>query len=101
MSAHLDAPLGVAALAREAGISVHHFGRRFREQTGRTPAAYLADLRLELARRLLTTTDLSIARIALSCGYTRPAAFATAFTRYCGLAPTGFRANARKGSHYR
>lgn len=101
MSAHLGTQLSVTALAREAGISVHHFGRRFRAQTGRTPAAYLTDLRMDLARRLLMTTDVAIAEIALSCGYTRPTAFATAFTRHFGLAPSGFRSNARKGSRSR
>ena len=92
MSCHLDKPLTLQELAREAGISVHHFGRRFRERTGMGPAAYLTELRMERARLYLTTTDLPVAEIALRCGYPRPSAFSTAFLRQTGTTPTALRA---------
>jgi AraC family transcriptional regulator len=91
MSCHLSQPLTLRQLAHEAGISVHHFGRRFRERTGVGPAAYLATLRFEHARVLLRTTDLPISDIAARCGYPRPSAFSTAFLRHAGVTPTVFR----------
>lgn len=91
MSEHLDEPLSLGRLAREAGISVHHFGRLFRERVGRTPHAYLTGMRMGLARRLLQTTDLGVGEVAEACGYTNAAAFATAFLREHGVSPTRFR----------
>jgi AraC family transcriptional regulator len=92
MSCHLDRPLTLHELAREAGISVHHFGRRVRERTGMGPAAYLTVLRMEHARLLLRTTDLQVGEVAFRCGYARPSAFSTAFLRHVGLTPTECRA---------
>lgn len=57
MSTNLERPLTLDQLAREAGISVHHFGRRFRERMGQTPCAHLTAMRMDMARRLLRTTD--------------------------------------------
>ncbi|MBB4859350.1 AraC family transcriptional regulator [Novosphingobium chloroacetimidivorans] len=91
MSANLDRSLTVLELAREAGISVHHFSRRFRKQTGRTPCGFLTDLRFDLARRLLWTTDLPIGEIGLKCGYTQAAAFSAAFQRRYGKTPSAER----------
>lgn len=91
MSCHLEDRITLDDLAREAGISVHHFGRRFRELTGMGPATYLTELRMERARRLLKTTDLPVADVAVRCGYPRPSAFSTAFLRHVGLTPRRFR----------
>lgn len=91
MSCHLDSPLSLAELAREAAISVHHFGRRFREKTGLGPSAFLTTLRIDRARLLLRTTDLPIADVAIRCGYPRASAFSTAFLRHTGWTPRTFR----------
>jgi len=91
MNAELGRELTLSDLAREAGMSVHHFGRCFRARTGLGPAAYLTILRLERARELLRETDLAIAEIASACGYTRATAFATAFRRHVGRAPSDYR----------
>ncbi|MCJ2074003.1 AraC family transcriptional regulator [Methylobacterium sp. J-030] len=91
MSANLERSLTLGQLAREAGISVHHFGRRFRERTGQTPCARLTAMRMDTGRRLLRTTDLPVAEVARACGYTRPAAFAAAFLRHAGMTPRAYR----------
>jgi AraC family transcriptional regulator len=96
MSEHLDRALTLEELAREAGISVHHFGKRFRESTGLGPSAYLTTLRIARARILLRTTELSVAQVAFRCGYTHPAAFATAFTRHSGVSPRYYRAHGER-----
>ena len=92
MSCHLDSALTLDELAREACISVHHFGRRFREHVGMGPAAYLTTLRIERACLLLRTTDLAVIDIAFRCGYSRASAFSTAFLRHKGHTPSAFRA---------
>ncbi|WP_197277202.1 helix-turn-helix domain-containing protein [Sphingomonas profundi] len=93
MTAHLESAMTLDELAREAGISVHHFGRRFRESTGLGPAAYLTTLRMAHARLLLRTTDLPIAEIGFRCGYSRASAFATAFLRHVGTTASSYRAS--------
>ncbi|MBR0642722.1 helix-turn-helix domain-containing protein [Plastoroseomonas hellenica] len=87
MSANLESPLTLAQLASEAGVSVHHFSRLFRQQTGLTPAGMLTSMRLVTARRLLRTSDLSVTEVARRCGYSRPSSFASAFRRHFGQAP--------------
>ena len=91
LSANLAQPLSLGELAKEAGISVHHFGRLFRERMGATPYVYLTRLRMDCAERMLSTTDLSIAEIAAHCGYISAAAFTTAFTRTHKMPPARFR----------
>jgi len=93
MSAHLERAMTLDDLAQEAGISVHHFGRRFRESTGLGPAAYLATLRIAKARLLLRTTDLPISAIGAQCGYPRASAFAAAFLRHVGSTARAYRAD--------
>src|SRR4051812_42497512 len=57
---HLDRPLDVSRLAAEARMSVRTFNRRFREETGRSPGAWLIEQRVDHARHLLEATDLPV-----------------------------------------
>lgn len=92
MSARLGDDLTLSELAAEACISVNHFVRRFRERTGVTPFVYLTRLRIEAARRMLTTSDLPISEVASLCGYSNAGAFSSAFQRLVGSSPSAFRA---------
>ena len=53
MRDHLDRDLDVPTLARQAGYSERSFYRRFTEATGKTPAHFVEELRLDAARTLL------------------------------------------------
>lgn len=66
---HLDADLSVAALAARAAMSERHFARVFQTDTGSTPGAFVEQLRLEEARRLLERTGRTPRDIATSCGF--------------------------------
>lgn len=91
MSAHFAEPLTLEQLADEAGISRFHFARLFKQKVGQSPHRFLATLRLDAARRLLRTTDLSIAAIGSECGYASASHFAAAFTTKYGISPRQFR----------
>ena len=95
MSARFAEPLALGDLAAEAGVSKFHFARLFRESTGTTPHAFLVQLRMEAARRMLASTDLGVAEVAASCGFARAAHFGTAFTKRFGASPTAFRGRMR------
>lgn len=66
---HLHEDLTVATLAERAGMSQRTFARSFRSETGSTPALFIETLRVEAARRLLETTDLTVDAIARAVGY--------------------------------
>jgi len=67
--AHLDRPLTVPDLAARAHMSPRTFARRFREATGTTPHRWLLDQRLQLAERLLESTDLTVDAVANRAGF--------------------------------
>ena len=91
MRLHLQEPLTLDRLAAQARVSKFHFAREFRAHTGVSPHAYLVELRLDAARRLLASTDLSVAECARRCGFRRPAHFGTVFAKQIGVSPTAFR----------
>src|SRR3954471_16001491 len=84
-------PLGVADMARAAGLSRAHFSREFRKAFGETPRAYLLTRRLERAAAMLRTTDRSVSDICLSVGLVSQGSFTTSFTRTYGMSPTAYR----------
>jgi transcriptional regulator GlxA family with amidase domain len=66
---HLDGDLSVQALATRMSMSERHFARVFLAETGSTPGAFVEQLRLEAARRLLERTDRLATDIAGNCGF--------------------------------
>ncbi|MEZ4239503.1 MAG: helix-turn-helix domain-containing protein [Myxococcota bacterium] len=81
----------VPALARRAGMSERNFARRFREQTGETPAAFVARVRVEAAQRLLLEGDAGVDDVAVRAGFGSVESFRRAFHRTVGVAPAAWR----------
>jgi AraC family transcriptional regulator len=94
MTVRFSEPLGLDELASEACISKYHFARLFRRTVGVTPLGFLTNIRMETAKRLLRTTDLTVSEIAVACGYPAPVNFTAAFTARHGLSPSHFRSEA-------
>jgi transcriptional regulator GlxA family with amidase domain len=88
---HLDEPLSLARLARRAGMSVRTFTRRFREETGVSPAQWLLRHRVEEARRLLETTDLPVDRVAGRAGFGTATSMRQHLHAAVGLSPSTYR----------
>jgi transcriptional regulator GlxA family with amidase domain len=88
---HLDEDLGVEALAAHVGMSPRTFARVFRRETGTTPAAFVEELRVEAARRLLETTDLTVAAVARHVGMKHAETLHRAFHRRLGTTPDRYR----------
>jgi transcriptional regulator GlxA family with amidase domain len=91
MADHLTEDLSVPALAARAGMSERNFARAFRDETGTTPGAYVEALRLEAARRLLETTDLTVAAVAREVGLRSPERLHRAVRRRLGTTPDRYR----------
>ena len=81
MEAHVDQPLGVAAIAKRAGVTPRTLESIFRKSIGETPGAYYLRLRLNAARRLVVDTRVAMADIAARTGFSSAAAFSRAFSR--------------------
>jgi AraC family transcriptional regulator len=86
-----DADVSLDALASDAGLSRFHFCRAFKESTGLSPHAWLRQHRLKQAMNMLRDTDASIALVAAELGYASQTAFAAAFRRLTGEAPSDWR----------
>lgn len=84
-------PLNNAGLARACGMSEDYFIRRFREETGVTPHAYLMYRRVREAARLLVATRCSIEEIAEACGFSDRFHFSRTFAREMGRSPARYR----------
>ena len=93
--AHIDAhyaePLTNADLAVIAKMSQATFCRVFRETMQTTPAKYLTTIRLNAARRLLTTTDRLVTDIAVETGFWDQSHFVKAFKAERGITPGQYR----------
>jgi transcriptional regulator GlxA family with amidase domain len=88
---HLDEDLSVDTLAARAGMSSRTFARTFAAETGTTPAAYVEELRIEAARRLLEGSDLTVETVAKRVGFRRPETLYRAFRRRVATTPDRYR----------
>ena len=84
LAANCHLELDNDALARMASYSPWHFIRAFRAAYRQTPHAYLVEQRLGRARRLLRSSPLAIAEIALASGFENRCAFSRLFRRHFG-----------------
>ncbi len=78
-------------LARAVNLSLWHFYRLFKNETGMTPARYLKQLRMERAAHLLQTTFLNVKEIMLKVGVRDESHFVRDFRQAYGTTPTRYR----------
>ena len=88
---NLQQKISLPTLAAAVSLSPTGLIHHFKKHTGKTPMAYLAQLRLAKAEALLTESDVSIAQIALLCGFECPYYFSNAFKKAKGVSPAAFR----------
>lgn len=88
---HLHRPLPLAELAEHARMSVRTFCRRFGEEVGMPPGQWLAQRRVDHARRLLETTDLPVDQVAAHAGFGTAVSLRQHLTATLGVSPTTYR----------
>ncbi|MEI2654662.1 MAG: helix-turn-helix transcriptional regulator [Microthrixaceae bacterium] len=86
----------VETLANVASMSPRHFARLFHEQVGTTPARYVESCRVDLARTLLETTDLTVAEVAHRCGVGDASTLHRLFERRLATTPASYRSHFKK-----
>ncbi|MFN8195072.1 MAG: helix-turn-helix domain-containing protein [Nocardioidaceae bacterium] len=91
ITAHLDEELGVEALAARAHMSPRTFARRFREETGTTPHAWVTTQRVRAAEALLECSDRPVEWVAAEVGFGNAGALRHHFLRERGVSPQQYR----------
>lgn len=84
---NISEPLTLEMLAQVASISASHFSDLFRQCMGQSPHQYLMARRVEKAKDLLASTDLSIAEVAASVGFADQSHLTRLMRRFTGLTP--------------
>jgi len=88
--------ISVRQLATVAGLSPYQLDRRMRMVFGLTTGQWLLKQRIDLACRLLTESEKTIASVAMESGYSDQSAFARQFRRATGVVPGEYRAASRE-----
>ncbi|HEY8545017.1 MAG TPA: DJ-1/PfpI family protein [Acidimicrobiales bacterium] len=91
VTAHPDADLRTSVLAADAGVSVRQLTRLFREQVGVPPGQFVRRVRLEMAARMLASTDAPLPQVARACGFSSAETLRQAFVAQYDLTPSLFR----------
>ncbi|MEY9874571.1 transcriptional regulator GlxA family with amidase domain [Streptacidiphilus sp. MAP12-33] len=92
---HLDAPLTLPDLARQANVSERQLARVFKAELGMTPAAYVESLRVEAARNRLEAAEDTLDRVAAACGFRSVDTLIRAFRRRLDTTPAEYRRRIR------
>lgn len=91
----LESNLTIQQVAQELGISYSNFRKLFKEYTGVAPSMYQQELRLQRAKEMLSTTNMSIKEIAYRLNFESPDYFSSKFKIKTGIKPSDFRSETR------
>lgn len=90
---HLDKEISLNILADEFHLSSQYISQLFKSEIGVNFLAYLTNIRMERAKKLLLATSLSIGEISEKCGYADYRVFTKAFKKEEGSTPSQYRRN--------
>lgn len=97
IDSHYTEQISLIGLSEKFYLSEFYLCRLFKEYTGRTVLGYLTSLRVRQAKKLLSTTDMPIARVARASGFGSVSAFGTAFRQGVGCSPREWRKENAQG----
>lgn len=86
-------------IAQQANMSVRTLNRKFKEQMGIAPMAWVATTRIRRAQNWLESTTLSIEQIATATGFNSATALREQFRKTVGIAPTAWRKTYKMNSY--
>lgn len=94
MQQNIDTPLSVEDIARRIGHSKRQLERHFRTALDISPQAAFLTIRLSLAHHLISTSEKSIAQIAVDCGFCDSSHLSRMFRRRFETTPHALRRGA-------
>ncbi|WP_372009200.1 helix-turn-helix domain-containing protein [Paenibacillus chitinolyticus] len=91
MQEYYDQSLTIASLAEQNNVNRNRLSYVFRTHAGMGPAEYLLKYRLNMAQRMLFTSDVPVQQIAQAVGIADPFYFSRVFKKQFGISPTKYR----------
>ena len=88
---HLEQEIRLDDLAAQLDVSQFHFSRCFKQSMGMPPHQYVIQQRVEQAHKLLDVSELSLADVALQCGFSSQSHFGQWFRKLSGMTPKAYR----------
>lgn len=82
--------LDLDQMASSAGFSKFHFARAFKNAYGETPASYLTRRRIERAKDLLRSANLTVTEVCMLVGFSSLGSFSRRFSELVGMSPSAF-----------
>ncbi|MCA0893795.1 GlxA family transcriptional regulator [Microbulbifer agarilyticus] len=92
---HCSDDVKLSEVAKHFDMSVRSFNRRFKLATGQTPLQYLQSVRIDMARELLQSSNLSVNEIAEKVGYQDMGHFTALFKKFLSTTPSEYRTTVR------
>ena len=88
---HLEEKIELKTLAKRIGYSEYYLSRKFKKETGSSLSEYIRDARLNRAKILLATTEMSIQNISDRLCFGNRSFFADTFSKIVGMPPAQYR----------
>ena len=88
---HLEEDISLAVLAEAFHLNAQYISQLFKSEIGVNFLAYLTNIRMERAKKLLLTTPLSIAEVSERSGYGDYRVFTKVFKKTEGITPSQYR----------
>ncbi|MBR5539355.1 MAG: helix-turn-helix transcriptional regulator, partial [Clostridia bacterium] len=91
VSSDIKKPFSLTEVANACGYNKNHIINIFKKETGKTPYAYITDMRIEMAKNLLLSSDASLSAISNECGFGDYVNLYKAFSKSVGCAPLSWK----------
>ncbi len=91
LTCEFSGDVSLQAIAAECGVSSGHFARLFRHSVGEPPHRWMLRQRVERAKSMLRTTSLSLAEVAVACGFCDQSHLSRCFREAVGSSPGAWR----------
>jgi AraC family transcriptional regulator len=91
MDQNIKKNLALDQLALIAGLSPSFFCRMFKRIIGVSPVTYINNCKINMAKQLLTNTNMCAKEISLECGFENETYFYTLFKSQQGISPLSYR----------
>ncbi|MBR8706441.1 hybrid sensor histidine kinase/response regulator transcription factor [Bacteroides pyogenes] len=86
-----DPDFASSVLADKLSLSISQLNRKMMAISGHTPTAYILNLRINKAKKILASQDLPITEVADECGFSDLAYFSRTFKKHTGVTPSQYR----------
>ena len=91
LTSNFDRDINLYEIASIANMSPTSFSRYFRQHTGKTYSRFLTEIRISHAKKLLLSSERTVANICFGSGFNNLSNFNRQFKKYTGVSPRTFR----------